>query len=80
MDKRLVVVIDDWPADSLYPVGHYVRTLGVIGEKDTETEVRGGGAHVKQYLLTGAAGGYAASGGLFCAFSCGCVSFSPWGC
>ncbi|GLC34112.1 hypothetical protein PLESTB_000838700 [Pleodorina starrii] len=39
MDKRIVVVIDGWEADSAYPRGHYVRTLGVIGDKDTETEV-----------------------------------------
>ncbi|KAK9797008.1 hypothetical protein WJX73_004308 [Symbiochloris irregularis] len=39
MDKRIVVVIDGWEADSMFPQGHYVRTLGVIGDKDTETEV-----------------------------------------
>ena len=39
MDKRIVVVIDAWEADSLYPQAHYVRTLGVIGDRDTETEV-----------------------------------------
>jgi hypothetical protein len=37
MDKRLVVAIDSWPADSAHPLGHYVRTLGMIGDKDTET-------------------------------------------
>ena len=39
-DKRIVVAIDSWEADSLYPSGHYVRTLGAIGDKETETEVR----------------------------------------
>eukprot|EP00798_Chlamydomonas_sp_ICE-L_P031430 gene31430-6606_t len=39
MDKRLVVVIDGWDIDSMYPTGHYVRTLGTIGDKDVETEV-----------------------------------------
>lgn len=39
MDKRMVVVIDSWQADSMYPSGHYVRTLGTIGDKETETEV-----------------------------------------
>ncbi|DAZ98034.1 TPA: hypothetical protein N0F65_004524 [Lagenidium giganteum] len=39
MDKRILVAIDSWPADSKYPVGHYVRTLGVIGDKETETSV-----------------------------------------
>jgi len=39
-DKRIVVAIDSWEADSLYPSGHYTRTLGPIGDRDTETEVR----------------------------------------
>lgn len=39
LGKRLVVAIDDWPADSSHPVGHYVRSLGQTGEIDTETEV-----------------------------------------
>ncbi len=42
MDKRLVCTIDSWPVDSQYPLGHYVRALGQIGDKDTETEVRQG--------------------------------------
>lgn len=37
-DKRLVVAVDAWEADSLYPSGHYVRTLGAIGDRETETE------------------------------------------
>ncbi|OQR89330.1 exosome complex exonuclease RRP44 [Achlya hypogyna] len=39
LDKRIVVSIDSWPVDSRFPVGHYVRTLGVIGDKETETKV-----------------------------------------
>jgi len=39
MDKRIMVQIDAWPAESKYPVGHYVKTLGEIGDKDTETQV-----------------------------------------
>ncbi|ETL26443.1 hypothetical protein L916_19889, partial [Phytophthora nicotianae] len=39
MDKRVLVAIDSWPADSKFPLGHYVRTLGVIGDKETETNV-----------------------------------------
>ena len=39
-DKRIVVAIDSWEADSLYPSGHYTRTLGPIGDRDTETEVQ----------------------------------------
>ena len=38
-DKRIVVAIDGWNADSVYPEGHYVKTLGNIGDKDVETEV-----------------------------------------
>jgi len=38
-DKRIVVAIDGWETDSAYPSGHYVRTLGPIGDRDTETEV-----------------------------------------
>lgn len=34
-----MVAIDGWEADSVYPSGHYVRTLGQIGDKNTETEV-----------------------------------------
>jgi exosome complex exonuclease DIS3/RRP44 len=37
MDKRLVVAIDSWPASSRYPLGHYVRALGNIGDRDAET-------------------------------------------
>lgn len=42
MDKRLVVAIDEWDATSAYPSGHYVRTLGTIGDRETETEARAG--------------------------------------
>ena len=38
-NKRLVIAIDSWEADSIYPTGHYVRTLGNIGDRDVETEV-----------------------------------------
>lgn len=38
-DKRILVAIDSWPAYSKFPLGHYVRTLGVIGDKETETNV-----------------------------------------
>ncbi|CAK4376014.1 unnamed protein product [Aphanomyces euteiches] len=39
LDKRIVVAIDSWPVDSRFPLGHYVKTLGVIGDKETETQV-----------------------------------------
>lgn len=38
-DKRLSVVIDDWPVFSSFPVGHYVEVLGKIGDRDTEATV-----------------------------------------
>ena len=31
--------MDSWPADSEFPLGHYVQTLGAAGTKDTETQV-----------------------------------------
>jgi exosome complex exonuclease DIS3/RRP44 len=37
--QRIIVAIDSWPRDSKYPKGHYVRALGEIGDKTTETEV-----------------------------------------
>ncbi len=39
LDKRIVVAIDSWPTSSRFPLGHYVKTLGVIGDRDTETQV-----------------------------------------
>lgn len=39
MDKRFIVAVDAWHASSAYPDGHYVRTLGPIGDKGVETEV-----------------------------------------
>ncbi|CAI9110453.1 OLC1v1010476C1 [Oldenlandia corymbosa var. corymbosa] len=39
LDKRIVVAVDKWDVLSRYPSGHYVRTIGVIGDRDTETEV-----------------------------------------
>uniref|UniRef100_A0A3B5AX49 Protein DIS3 homolog n=1 Tax=Stegastes partitus TaxID=144197 RepID=A0A3B5AX49_9TELE len=37
--QRIIVAIDGWPKDSRYPNGHFVRSLGGAGEKDTEQEV-----------------------------------------
>ena len=36
---RIVVRIDSWETDSLYPNGHFVKSLGPIGNVDTETAV-----------------------------------------
>ena len=37
--KRIVVSIDSWPRSSRLPRGHFVRDLGMIGDKETENEV-----------------------------------------
>ncbi|XP_069000611.1 exosome complex exonuclease RRP44 [Embiotoca jacksoni] len=37
--QRIMVAIDGWPKDSRYPNGHFVRSLGGAGDKDTEQAV-----------------------------------------
>ncbi|KAF5909272.1 exosome complex exonuclease RRP44, partial [Clarias magur] len=37
--QRIIVAIDGWPRNSRYPNGHFVRNLGGVGDKETETEV-----------------------------------------
>uniref|UniRef100_A0A1I7TQ84 Protein DIS3 homolog n=1 Tax=Caenorhabditis tropicalis TaxID=1561998 RepID=A0A1I7TQ84_9PELO len=37
--QRIVVAIDHWPRDSRYPLGHYVRSIGEMGSRETENEV-----------------------------------------
>ena len=37
--QRILVAIDSWPPYSEYPFGHYVSTIGKIGEKSVETQV-----------------------------------------
>ncbi|MGH0159666.1 UNVERIFIED_CONTAM: hypothetical protein FKN15_037839 [Acipenser sinensis] len=37
--QRIIVAIDGWPKNSRYPNGHFVRNLGIAGDKETETEV-----------------------------------------
>ena len=36
--KRIIVKIDNWPRNSKYPNGHFVRELGEIGNLDAELE------------------------------------------
>lgn len=36
--KRIVVAIDDWPQNSKFPEGHYLRSLGEIESQEAETE------------------------------------------
>lgn len=38
--QKIIVAIDSWPRTSRYPLGHFVRALGNIGDKDTENEVK----------------------------------------
>ena len=38
-NKRIIVALDSWPRHSRYPLGHFVRTIGTIGDKPTEIEV-----------------------------------------
>ncbi|KAI8908112.1 hypothetical protein DFJ77DRAFT_503502 [Powellomyces hirtus] len=37
--RRIIVAIDGWAKNSRYPTGHFVRTLGDVGDRATETEV-----------------------------------------
>ncbi|KAJ3216693.1 exosome catalytic subunit dis3 [Dinochytrium kinnereticum] len=39
LSKRIMVAIDSWPKNSRCPLGHFVRSLGEVGDKDTETDV-----------------------------------------
>lgn len=38
-NQRIVVTIDSWPRNSRYPHGHFVRSLGPLGNMATENEV-----------------------------------------
>lgn len=37
--QRIIVAIDSWPRNSRYPLGHFVRALGNVGDKETENQV-----------------------------------------
>ncbi|KAM9954069.1 hypothetical protein ACTFIR_009193 [Dictyostelium discoideum] len=37
--KRIVVAIDQWDKNSKYPSGHFVKDLGPLGDKETESQV-----------------------------------------
>lgn len=39
VDKRILVAVDSWDRSLRYPLGHYVRTIGDIGDRATESEV-----------------------------------------
>ncbi|KAM8705694.1 hypothetical protein ACLKA7_010057 [Drosophila subpalustris] len=38
-NQRIIVTIDSWPRNSRYPHGHFVRSLGPLGNMATENEV-----------------------------------------
>ncbi|XP_030375855.1 exosome complex exonuclease RRP44 [Scaptodrosophila lebanonensis] len=38
-NQRIIVTIDNWPRNSRYPHGHFVRSLGPLGDMNTENEV-----------------------------------------
>ena len=38
MSCRIVVRIDSWEVGSQYPNGHFVRSLGVAGDVETEVQ------------------------------------------
>ncbi|EGG17840.1 putative exoribonuclease [Cavenderia fasciculata] len=37
--RRIVVAIDQWDRHSRYPTGHFVKDLGQVGDKETESQV-----------------------------------------
>jgi exosome complex exonuclease DIS3/RRP44 len=37
--KRIIVQIDSWGQTSMHPSGHFVKVLGEVGDKETETEM-----------------------------------------
>ncbi|EDW83411.1 uncharacterized protein Dwil_GK22331 [Drosophila willistoni] len=39
LNQRIIVTIDTWPRNSRYPHGHFVRSLGPLGDMATENEV-----------------------------------------
>jgi exoribonuclease R len=38
INQRILVRIDSWDVKSNYPSGHYIRTLGEIGQRETEIQ------------------------------------------
>jgi exosome complex exonuclease DIS3/RRP44 len=39
MSKRITVIIDNWDQNSKFPDGHYMKTLGDIGDPKVESEI-----------------------------------------
>jgi exosome complex exonuclease DIS3/RRP44 len=38
-EKRIVVALDEWPINSKYPMGHFRKVLGDIGDPKVEGDV-----------------------------------------
>lgn len=38
MNKRILIGVDSWPKDKKYPLGHFIKDLGVVESRDAETE------------------------------------------
>jgi exoribonuclease R len=39
LNQRILVCIDNWPIHSIFPCGHFVKSLGANGDKAVETQV-----------------------------------------
>ena len=39
LNQRIAVAIDSWDTTSRSPVGHFVRVIGAVGDREVETEV-----------------------------------------
>ncbi|KAI9354526.1 hypothetical protein DFJ73DRAFT_624014 [Zopfochytrium polystomum] len=37
--RRIIVAMDSWPRNSRFPLGHFVKNLGDVGDRKTETDV-----------------------------------------
>ncbi|KAJ3068868.1 hypothetical protein HDU98_008029 [Podochytrium sp. JEL0797] len=37
--QRIMVAIDNWNKSSMHPNGHFIKTLGAVGDRKTETDV-----------------------------------------
>jgi exosome complex exonuclease DIS3/RRP44 len=38
LEQKVLVTVDRWDINSRYPEGHFVRTLGKVGQKEAEQE------------------------------------------
>ena len=38
-NKRILVAVDSWDRTLRFPSGHYIKTIGEIGDRATESEV-----------------------------------------